>query len=496
MRLKMSMSQAWSDKNRWILYESVVYLTGKGIQIGDGYGPIFNPQSHSDGVYSVYITDVKHKGHQSFVGRGTLDVLTDNSFDWICLWNQDDTSILRKALKKLKYEANVILINCKYAEDDFKIKGFGFIEKLDRQTETDRLQIYKINRGGKKGLLGPKGGDPVSKRACVVRFGAIGDLIMITPALRKFKENGYHVTVLTHTATAPVLVNNPNVDNLLVQERDAIPNGELAAYEKYWQQKYDRYVVLSESIEGGLLKVENRRDFYLPKDQRYSRENYWDRTLELCGFAGDKVVGELYFTDKETKRAKEFVEDRNRFYLMCPLKGSSWHKIYPMLQPTLRQWLQDKPDVVVFLTGDSAAKRYEFEFDNVISLVDKIDLRTALALTKEVDLVFGPETGIMNAAGCYDTPKIMVMSHSAPHSLAKYWENVECLEPNVPCYPCYQLHYSLESCPIKENLDKNGKILYKGPACTVHGKDNGAIPANKVMEAMDKVYNAWQHRTN
>jgi hypothetical protein len=62
-----------------------------------------------------------------------------------------------------------------------------------------------------------------------------------------------------------VLENNPYVSNLLPQQRDIVPNPELGNYWAEWAGDYERYINLSESIEGSLLKIETRQDYYTSK---------------------------------------------------------------------------------------------------------------------------------------------------------------------------------------------------------------------------------------
>jgi ADP-heptose:LPS heptosyltransferase len=321
---------------------------------------------------------------------------------------------------------------------------------------------------------------------------------MITPLIRKLSEDGYHVTVNAQAYSASVLKENPYVDNLLVQEREAIPNHWLGEYWEYWKQRYDKYINLSESIEGGLLKVENRRDFYTTKDFRHSTNNvnYHDRTMELGGYPEETGTrGELYFTKSEEKKVRKFIDSARaagkKFIVMCPLRGSSYHKKYPLLGAVMNQWLKDKPDALVILTGGSESTPLVFDHPQVLSFVNSTwSIRELMLMTKYVDVVLGPETGMLNAAACWDTAKIVYLSHSTEENLTKYWTNTTVLEPDVsraPCYPCHQLHYSLDSCPLAQLTDKDNRVIDTLPVCAA-----GAVGPDKVTEALNKNYGIRQ----
>jgi ADP-heptose:LPS heptosyltransferase len=46
-----------------------------------------------------------------------------------------------------------------------------------------------------------------------------------------------------------------------------------------------------------------------------------------------------------------------------------------------------------------------------------------MALTKFVDLVISPDTGVLHASGCYDTPKIGLLGHTTIENITKYFKN-------------------------------------------------------------------------
>jgi ADP-heptose:LPS heptosyltransferase len=75
-------------------------------------------------------------------------------------------------------------------------------------------------------------------------------------------------------------------------------------------------------------------------------------------------------------------------------------------------------------------------------------VRESMAFVETCDLVVGSETGLLNAAGCTDVPKVVLLSHSTPENLTTYWKNAVTITPpkSVSCYPCHRLHRSFEYC--------------------------------------------------
>lgn len=483
------MSAPWSTKDEWLLFESVAYLDGPGLHIGGELPNIVNEQAQKENAGLISLRIPEGKDATPFVSESY-------TLKWAVVDGAKDASLAKALLRSIQLNGHLILINSDPLFHGI-IKEAKWITKVDKTVDDTHLVVLKkVARKGAglgKQRSQAEGGDP-AESVCVFRFGAIGDLIILTPLIRALEQAGKRVTVVTHTNTKVVLEQNPRLYNLIGQARNVIPNNRLDPYIEYWRGQYGDVINLSESIEGALLKVENRRAFYLPKSQRATPKNYYDATLEAAGIPRvESPKGELFFTERELQSAKDIL-DHTKFNILWALKGSSWHKLYPTTAPLLTEWLKGKPDVRVLLSGGPDAKPYEFERPpQVMSLVDRYPIREILALTSLVDCVVGPETGVLNAAGCFATPKIMFMSHSKPENLAKYWENVTCLEPEVPCYPCYQLHYSLESCPLVDIMDRaKQKLQYRGPACTVHGKSSGAISADRVMAELDNVYYAWR----
>jgi hypothetical protein len=98
----------------------------------------------------------------------------------------------------------------------------------------------------------------------------------------------------------------------------------------------------------------------------------------------------------------------------------------------------------VITTGDRVARVGEEEIKSLKRLIptsNRLDIRTALALVSEADLIVGPETGIMNCAANIDKPKVVFLSHSTELNLTKYWKNTTVLKTNIAqCYPCHILH--------------------------------------------------------
>jgi hypothetical protein len=100
-------------------------------------------------------------------------------------------------------------------------------------------------------------------------------------------------------------------------------------------------------------------------------------------------------------------------------------------------------------------------------------------MTKYVDFVFGPETGLLVGAGMMGTPKSMLFTLANMDQVVKHHRNDFSLQSRAECSPCYTLAYSGLFCP-KE--DKYG--LY--PVCT------DSFDLKKLKQTIVAHYEEWE----
>jgi len=156
------------------------------------------------------------------------------------------------------------------------------------------------------------------------------------------------------------------------------------------------------------------------------------------------------------------------------LSGSSWHKTYPFAEYVANAFTKRHKDVVILTVGGGLCEALEWQNSSTINYSGIWSMSASMAMTMYADMVVGTETGLMVAAGCHDVPKVIMLSHASEENLTKYWENVFPVHANVACYPCHQLHYTMESCPLDAAL--------KFPVCM------SKLKASIVLEAMEKAY--------
>lgn len=292
----------------------------------------------------------------------------------------------------------------------------------------------------------------------IIRYGAFGDAVQVTPIIRRIKEEGFFIVVQTSFRGAQILKHNPHIDRLEVLEEGALQMGELPTFWLKTAQCYKRFINLSGIVEQFLLKIKGQPGYDMPDKLRHMAcdINYLEAYNLMAGYENDPAytLPELYFSPREETWAKKTIDrikadhfGKVRYIVLWSLAGSGWNKKYPLVELVQRQFLEAHPDAAIITVGDESCKIVEWDHPRLIKMSGKTAMRQSCLLTKHVDMVVGPETGVLNAASAYDTPKVILLSHSSPENLTKYWYNVTNIQPECDCSPCHKLVYVMEECP-------------------------------------------------
>lgn len=324
------------------------------------------------------------------------------------------------------------------------------------------------------------------KTACVVRYGGIGDVIIATPVIRLLKEQGYHVTVNTSENGREMLRNNPHVDRIIYQGINEVANADLESYWGRLSKGFDRFVNLSGTLEEALLMIKGRcPDYELPQDERrakYGNINYYDHALKVAGIDARGLNGEIYLTDDEEMNARVWrAALSGRFVVVWALGGSGPHKRFPWYAMAMEAFRREHPEVIFITVGGQPEKLLELAADedpNFIHKSGRWTIRNVAAAIKYADLVVGPETGALNMAGCFPTPKICMLTHSSWANLCKYWENDYSVQSRQECSPCHRMVYMQNDCPKDER--------FKVCKCASEFDPNDLLPK------MREVFRKWR----
>lgn len=339
-------------------------------------------------------------------------------------------------------------------------QGFDLLVNEVRagSNEYSFLQVYRKRADGE--VREPWRRPRPARSVCVVRFGGFGDQIQASGILPELRRQGYHVTFMTTPTGQDLLRHDPHIDDWIIQDKDQVPNHELTAYWEQWAERFDRFVNLSESVEGTLLALPGRANHTWPAAVRRSvmgSVNYGEFTAALAQVEY-RSEARFYATEAETAEARAFLEALpGRHRVLYVLAGSSMHKTYPWQDAVIARLLTELPETAVVLVGDAACKILEQGWQaepRVRCASGELSIRQTLAIAQQVDCVVGPETGVLNAVAFEpDVGKVVLLSHSSIENLTKHWRRTASMlpHPSIECYPCHRLHYGSRYCAVHED---------------------------------------------
>ena len=318
--------------------------------------------------------------------------------------------------------------------------------------------VWQRNPGGKK-------------RALVSRYGAFGDQIQTSSILPGLKKQGYHISYMTTPEAKTVLQHDPHIDEWFIQDKDACPNALLGPFWEVVATRYDKFINLSESIEGALLTLPGRLQHQYPHDVRrklFGGINYLERTHDIAGVPYE-FAPKFYATDEEIRWARALKKAWGGQVLTWAINGSSPHKVWPYTQVVMKWILDSTPLHICILSDPTIGKQLQ---EAIVAKLEESGcdmarvhpmgggawtIRQALTFCQVSDCVVGPETGPLNAVCMEPMPKVIMMSHSSTTNLTKHWINTTAIEPEKElrpaCYPCHRLHYKWDHCKQDERTN-------------------------------------------
>jgi len=337
--------------------------------------------------------------------------------------------------------------------------SYDLVRNEDRNEgqEYSFFQVYQKLSGTRKhySYRQPK----PAKSAGVVRYGAFGDLLQVSSIVRGLKDQGFHVTLHTSPPGHEVIQNDPHIDKIVLQDKDQVPNLELGGFWESLRKKYDRFINLSESCEGSLLALPGRTPHHWAPAARhiYLNHNYMEVQHAMAGVPHNLRV-KFYATEQEKEWARKERKKYGRFVIMWALAGSGVHKTWPHVDAVIANLMLTYPDVDVLFVGDHFCKLLEAGWEKetrVHARSGEWTIRQTMAMLDQMDMVVGPETGVLNAASCLPIPKVVFLSHSTVENLTRDWVNtVSLMAGKINCKgrgdneapACHQLHYGWDFC--------------------------------------------------
>ena len=356
----------------------------------------------------------------------------------------------------------------------------------------------------------------MSKRVILIRWGAYGDHIHMSNVIKAFHDDGYQVDMEYNYKGNQIHAFNPRITNKIPFEPNSKESEEkVAKNPRYhldrldrYRDHYDHYVNFANSIEGSLIAGEDSSEYYLSLRLRRAKNAnicYYDQSMKWAGLHEDKYMGqtgEIYFPQTEHEHVQKMLRphrDAGKYIILWALRGSMWQKaVYPLAKGIITEFIKRHPNTVVYTTGDKFCQKWEWDAgENVIHMSGRMPFRKAVLMSRYVDLVVTPETGLGIAAGVYGTPKIMLLTAASIKNIVGNDENDYSLQSDAYCSPCTRAIYNTRHCPqsdLTHDYPDDPQMKAYAP-----GENGCHLPicvkfdSAKVLERMEEAYTSgWK----
>ena len=275
-------------------------------------------------------------------------------------------------------------------------------------------------------------------RVGIFRAGAYGDLLFASSVFKAYKDKGWHVTLIASLPSSTIVEHDPHIDTL-IQHDTSIKPEDLPAYWNNIAKDYDLFINLSGSLECEILQLPGQPtyDYPLSVRQKLYDINYLERT-HLLSNLDHKPQIKFYPSTFEIISTDEVRKQMGDKILAWVISGSSRHKINPHINTYCANILK-QTDAHIVIIGSPESKA----FAEALSGLDRITFLTHLPIREQytfvqrhVDVIVGPETGIMVGMSHEPMKKIVLLSHSTHNMLTRDWINTTPIEAPIETLPC------------------------------------------------------------
>lgn len=306
---------------------------------------------------------------------------------------------------------------------------------------------------------------PVARRALIVKFAAMGDVLRTTVMLRPLSREGLvHVTWITAPECAPLLENNPWVHRILTDPVSILGTVEGECFDlAFFLEADEKVAKLAARVKASLKKGfgwhEKGYPFPLDEDadtwyrmglfddiKRANRETFGEILLKLCGLPVEK--GEpLYFPRQEelddARHVLEELAPPGAGPLIGLNTGAGERWLYKKW--TFEGYLELGKSLlargfrVVLLGGPEEEERHHRLTRAVPGLLSagcRHPLRRFAALVAHCDAVVTGDTLALHLAQALRKKVVAIFGPTSPWE-AETYGRTEVVVPDLPCIGCY-----------------------------------------------------------
>lgn len=299
------------------------------------------------------------------------------------------------------------------------------------------------------------------KKALIIRFSSIGDIVLTTPVIRCLKEQrpDLELHYLTKRGYRKMIEPNPHITRRHYLKKELSQTLSALRHEKY-----DVIIDLHNNLRTFMIKSALRKPSYTFRKLNYEKwmlvnfkvdklddshlvDRYME-TLAPLGIENDGQGLDYYIPEEDEVDLNELPATHQNGFLAIVIGAKYQTKRIPTKKIIDICRKLDQP---VVLLGSKADKTRAYKIRNAVS--DKVfnacgvfNINQSASLIKQSNKVIANDTGLMHIACAYQKEVIMVWGNTVPQfgmypyfgeDGTGYWHSMEV--PDLSCRPCSKL---------------------------------------------------------
>lgn len=326
------------------------------------------------------------------------------------------------------------------------------------------------------------------KQVLFIRFGGVGDDLIITPILKAFKKKYPNVKVFFQSRfpQGEVLLYNSDIDEFSTPMKHNTG---------HFIGQYDQVYDLTHSIEWNSeseyrdVKEITSEIVNIPIKDYRPKINLLKEEIEVAkgillknniNFKINKIIGIQVEASSGIRTlpirfskilANRLVKENTKVIFLGKeaksIMGYNFIKCGKCKKEKLI-FMDTKKDIEIKCGKCKNIIRYSRN-KNIVSLVGKLKIREYLSIARLCDLIISPDTGMIHIAQAFNIPCIGLYSSFDYRTRVNYYDNLEVVQLSYPCAPCFQHgvnchrtdEYGVSKCMSQFAQNKNINKVYK-----------------------------------
>ncbi|MFH2012914.1 MAG: lipopolysaccharide heptosyltransferase II [Pseudomonadota bacterium] len=326
----------------------------------------------------------------------------------------------------------------------------------------------------------------------------IGDVILTFPALTTIRKNfpRTDITILCRPWVAPLLENNPDVDEVIIYDHNGIHNGifgKLRLAKALRKKRYDLAILLQNAFDAALIAVlagipfragynSDARGALLTNkvilDKAVLEKHQVYYYLDMLKALGMDVVEEnpvIKIYDEAKNRAVEILDSlniENGDLLIGMNPGAHYgsaKRWFPERYAVLSDMIYDGFGGKILIFGSKEEKVISeiiqgIAKSEIIDLAGRTSLLETVALIEKCNLFITNDSGLMHLAAALKIPLISIFGSTDPVTTSPLGSSSIIVRKEVPCSPCLKKecptdHKCMELIEVDEVYQHVSKVL-------------------------------------